>query len=64
MIGEKIQERRQKLGLTRDALAKKAAFSASQVYQWETDRQKPSADSLLELADALGVTVDWLLGRE
>ena len=44
-------------------LAKKAKLQPSAVSHFETGVRKPSFDNLCRLADALEVTVDFLMGR-
>lgn len=45
-------------------LAKSAGLQPSHVSHFETGRRSPSAENLRALADALGVTTDYLLGRQ
>ncbi|MDC9603252.1 MULTISPECIES: helix-turn-helix transcriptional regulator [Gammaproteobacteria] len=61
-LGEKIRELRKKRGLTLDKLAKAANLSKS--YLWELENresQRPSAEKLSFLADALRVSTDYFL---
>ena len=61
-LGEKIKKQRKKQGLTLDKLAGIAGLSKS--YLWELENresQSPSAEKLLALADALGVSADYFL---
>lgn len=44
-------------------LATKAGLQPSAVSHFETGGRSPSFDNLKRLADALGVTTDYLLGR-
>lgn len=64
-FGERIRERRKKLGLTLDQLA--TASDSSKSYVWELENKnppRPSAEKLAAIAKALEVTVDWLLGTD
>lgn len=45
-------------------LAEKADLQPSAVSHFEAGRRSPSFDNLRALADALGVSTDYLLGRE
>lgn len=45
-------------------LAEKAGMQPSAISHFESGRRSPSFDNLKKLADALAVTVDYLLGRE
>lgn len=53
---------REAAGLTMAALADRAGLSISTVYGYETGRRTPQADQLGALANALGVSADYLLG--
>lgn len=61
-LGEKLHELRKKEGFTLEALAEKAKLSKS--YLWELENresQRPSAEKLTALADALGVSVAYFI---
>lgn len=61
-LGEKIKKLRKKQGLTLERLSTKASLSKS--YLWELENresQSPSAEKLIALADALGVSADYFL---
>ena len=63
-FGKRLRLAREKRGMTQDDLANKARIPAVMVSHFETGvRQNASADTLVKLADALQVTVDFLLGR-
>lgn len=64
-FGEKIRELRKRKGLTLDQLA--TATGSSKSYIWELENKdppRPSAEKITRIADALEVTVDYLLGNE
>ena len=61
-LGEKIYELRRQQKLTLDVLAEKAGLSKS--YLWELENresQRPSAEKLNSLAEALGVAVSYFI---
>lgn len=61
-LGDKIKKLRKKQGLTLDKLSTKASLSKS--YLWELENresQSPSAEKLIAIADALGVSADYFL---
>lgn len=63
-IGERIRERRKQLDLTQEDLARKTqskAITGNVVSRWENGRNRPSADNLTEIAEALGVDDSYLL---
>lgn len=49
--------------LTQAELGSRAGMGAASISHFETGQRTPSLDSLVKLADALGVSVDTLLGR-
>lgn len=55
-----IRERR---GLTQVALGQRAGMAPASISHFETGQRVPSLESLVKLADALGVSVDELIGR-
>ncbi len=67
-MSEKFQDRlrkaRQDKGLSQSELAERAGFQPSAISHFETGTRAPSFDNLRKLADALGVSIDYLLGRQ
>lgn len=63
-IGSRIKEQRIILGLTQPGLANKIDMSLDSVKKLETDRVKPSIETLIKLCDLFNVKADYLLGRE
>lgn len=62
-VGKRIAEARQRRGLNRNQLALKTGISHANLVRYEQGVNEPGAGKLLRIADVLGVTVDWLLGR-
>lgn len=62
-IGKRIAAMRRERGYNQDQLAEKAGISRITLARYETDVIRPSAISLANIADALGVSADELLGR-
>jgi len=60
---ERLKTAREQRGFTQGELAKKASLQASAISHFETGGRKPSFNNLKRLADALEVTIDYLLGR-
>ena len=52
------------LGLSQDQLAAKLGTTRRIVSYWEREAEGLRADHLAKLAEVLGVTGDWLVGRE
>jgi transcriptional regulator with XRE-family HTH domain len=64
-LGEKIRAARKSLKLTLEELAEKTGSSKS--YIWELENRpvvRPSAEKISKIADALKVTVEFLLDDE
>jgi len=60
-IGTRIKSFRKQRGLTQVKLAEKAGISRSYLADVEADRYNPSLSTLMELAQALGISVSCLL---
>jgi len=63
IFSERLRAARELKDLSQTDLAKKTDLQPSAISHFENDRRSPSFDNLKRLADALGVTVDYLLGR-
>lgn len=63
IFSERLRAARALKGLSQTDLAKKTNLQPSAISHFENDRRSPSFDNLKRLADALEVTVDYLLGR-
>lgn len=63
-FGRRLKKARATRGLTQAQLARKAGVSATMISHFETgERQFPSADNLVKIANSLNVSTDYLLGR-
>lgn len=62
-IGEGIKKARKEKGLTQAQLAAEAGVLTISISFYETGRTFPSVLNLISIADALGVTLDDLVGR-
>lgn len=60
---ERLQKARNTRELSQSALAAKAKLPASSISHFEAGSRKPSFDNLQRLAEALNVSLDYLLGR-
>ena len=60
--GELIAELRRKQGLTQQQLADKLNLSNKTISKWESGSGSPDISNLPVLAEALGISVDELLG--
>ena len=60
----RIREIREARGVSANELAGKMQIHPSTLLNWESGRRQITADKLMQLADILGLTVDFLLGRD
>ena len=61
---KQLRSRREKLGLSRAALAKQIAVDGMTVYRWEAGLRSPSLEMIDRLAKALGISPRKLLRTE
>lgn len=61
-LGERIKQRRLKLGMRQETLAVIAGVTQAQISRYESNDQEPTASTVAALADALQTSTDWLLG--
>lgn len=60
-IGQRIMERRKKLGMTQEALAEKGDVTPQFVSYAETGKRAMRPENLLKISSALQVSADYLL---
>ena len=63
-IGKRLKEYRKKVGLTQQAVADKANISRSHYASLESEKYKPSLDTLTNIANVFGVDVRLLMPTE
>lgn len=62
--GKRIAHLREHLGLPQKELARQAGISVTYLSEIENDKRRMGSDALLRLADALGVSMDYLVKGE
>ena len=62
-IGDRIKAKRTEMGWSQQALASESGIPQGTLSRVEAGRRCPGAQLLIDLADAMNVSVDWLLGR-
>lgn len=62
-LGTRLKSLREGKELTQVELASMIHVNRATLANWEIDRATPDADTLQQLADVFGVSVDYLLGR-
>lgn len=63
-VGQRMREARKARGLTTAGVAKAAGISQGNYSDMEGGRKSPSIRTLAALAEALGVSTDWILTGE
>ena len=64
MFSERLKALRKECGISQRALAQRLGVSQQAVATWEAARSTPGPNALATIADVLGVSSDYLLGRE
>ena len=64
-IGDRIKSKRKELGLTQAELGEKLNVTDRAVSKWEQNEGNPDMSIIADLADILGVSLDYLItGKE
>jgi transcriptional regulator with XRE-family HTH domain len=63
LLAENVRALREVRRLTQAELGARAGIAAASISHFETGQRTPSLDSIVKLADALGVSIDALVGR-
>lgn len=61
MFSERLKSEREKKGWSQAELAEKLHVSRQSVSKWETGKNYPSIEVIIDLSDLFGVTIDELL---
>ena len=64
MFAQRLKEVRKQKGITQKELAKIIGVSEGAIKTWEQETADPSASALISISVALGVSVDYLVGRD
>ena len=62
-IGSLIRRLRREQGMTQQQLAKRLGIPYQSIGQWERGMRNPKIETLQAIADAIGVSLDYLLGN-
>lgn len=62
LIGQRMRERRDRLGLSQEDLAQALGQKQNAIYRWEAEKVDPSSFALMRLAEELEVPADYLIG--
>jgi transcriptional regulator with XRE-family HTH domain len=63
-FGDRLRRLREEKRLSQAELAERTGFQPSAISHFESGRRAPSFDNIKKLADALAITIDYLLGRQ
>ena len=63
-IGARMRARRRQLGLSQSELAERLGVSFQQVQKYERGSNRVAASTLVAAAEALDITVAWLVGED
>ena len=63
LFGAMMEERRLALEMTRKELSRRSGVSKSSLDNYAVGRCEPCAFAIVRIADALGCSADFLLGR-
>ena len=64
MFSENIKKLRENAGLTQDEFAEKIFVTRTAVSKWENGKSYPSIDSLKEISELFGVSIDTLISDD
>ena len=64
MLGKRLNETRKLKGFTAQQMADYLSITLSSYRMYESDKRRPSFESLIRISDKLDVTIDYLLGRD
>jgi transcriptional regulator with XRE-family HTH domain len=62
-FGERVAELRIKSGFTQKVIGEKVGVTKSAFANYESGERHPNFETVVKIADALNVSVDYLLGR-
>jgi transcriptional regulator with XRE-family HTH domain len=63
-FAQRFARLRKEKGFTQESIAQKLGVSAQAVSKWETGSSMPDISLLVSISEALGITIDELLGKE
>lgn len=63
VFGERLKQARKAKGLSVMELAERAGLTIGSIYRYESDDGGPTLFNVFCLAEELGVSIDWLVGR-
>lgn len=61
-FGERVEQRKEELGLTNDQFLHMTGMSSYVLTAWKNGNRSPNATSVATVARVLDVSCDWLMG--
>src|SRR5699024_9172796 len=61
LFGDKVKSEREKRGWSQDYLAEKIYVSRQSISKWETNKNYPGIEVIIDLSDIFDITLDELL---
>ncbi len=61
MVGKNIKKIRTELNMTQEELAEKISVTRQAVSNWETEKTQPDIETLEQISEVLGVTIEELI---
>lgn len=62
-FGKRLRDRRKERGFSQNELAKMLETNHSVIGKYERDEVKPLIEVIIKIADALNVSIDYLVGK-
>lgn len=63
-FSQRLKQARKSTGMSQKELAEKIGGYQTKYQNWEAGKNEPDMDTIKKLASALGVSLDWLLGKD
>ena len=64
MLAKRLKELRAKNGLTQATFAEEFSISKGTIAMWETGKRTPDIETIKQIAEYFGVSVDYLVDNE
>ena len=63
-FGERLKKSREEKGYNQKQFAEKLGITATRLNYWEKDKREPDVALIKEIANALDISSDWLIGND
>lgn len=62
LTGKRMKQRRLQLGISQQDLAAVLQTTQNQIWRYENEKNDPTGEVIVAIAQALDISADWLLG--